>query len=102
MILTASPGGPFLVALVVAAFIALVIALYTWAVRKGKRHLADHLLAHNIDAAATSFRLFPPVRLFLHSRRHDMWFTITLPDGKTAYARVRRSVITGNSVELFE
>lgn len=86
----------------VAGFIALVIALYTWTVRKGKRHLAGHLLAHNIDTAVTSFRLFPPLRLFLHSRRGDMWFTITRPDGKTMYARVRQNVITGNSVELFE
>jgi len=102
MISIASANQPLLIALAVVAFIVLVVALYTWSVRKGKRHLADHLLAHNIDTLATSFRLFPPARLFLHSRKRDMWFTVTLADGSTKYARVRMSVITGNSVELFD
>jgi len=101
MTILATPE-PLLIVLAVVGFIVLFVGLYAWAVGRGRRYLTEHLREADIEVTSMSFRLFPPAKLLVNSRKRAMWFTLTHADGKTTYARVMMSFITGNSVELFD
>ncbi|MBL7221114.1 MAG: hypothetical protein ISS69_13435 [Phycisphaerae bacterium] len=93
---------PLLIGLAVVGFVVLFVGVYAWAVGRGRRFLTEHLRGKKIEVTSMSFRLFPPAKLIIHSRKRAMWFTLTGADGKTTFARVQMSFITGNSVTLFD
>ncbi|MBT3202257.1 MAG: hypothetical protein HN350_20345 [Phycisphaerales bacterium] len=93
---------PMLMVLGVVGFVVLFVGLYAWAVGRGRKYLTEHLNEAGIEITSMSFRLFPPAKLIVHSRKRAMWFTITRTDGGTTHARVMMSFITGNSVKLFD
>ena len=88
--------------LVLFGVFPLVIVLRWDRVDRHRRHLSEELKRRGIAFLKVRYRPWFPFRQIRHIWRGYLWFTVTTPNDRELTARVRKSILLGNTVELSE
>ncbi len=85
----------------IIALVALFVVFVRIKIRQTRALLGEYLEANHIQATVIGGWM-PPLRLWIHNRKHDSWGQIREEDRTVRWVRIRYTLLSGRQFEFFD